>query len=76
MRAEDRVVTSSLSRSIHIHGKHMTITVFKGILLDDDWLFEVADDEGYLDVSLMHTTRTETHLTQRSGLCVRRTNRT
>jgi hypothetical protein len=51
MRAEDRVVTSPLSRSLHIHGKHMTITVFKGILLEDDWLFDVTDDEGNLNVS-------------------------
>jgi hypothetical protein len=51
MKAEDCVVTSPLSRSFDIAGKHLTITVFKGILVDDDWHFEVIDANGNKDFS-------------------------
>lgn len=51
MKAEDEVVTSPLSRKLDLGDKHLMINVFKGTLADDDWLFEVVDDQGRADIS-------------------------
>lgn len=51
MKAEDEVVTSSLSRSLDIGGKHLVINVYRGAFSDDNWFYEVVDADGHADVS-------------------------
>jgi len=50
MKVEDKIVTSPLSRAIHVNGKHLTVNVYKGAFDEDEWLFEVVGD-GRADVS-------------------------
>lgn len=51
MKAEDEVVTSSLSRTLDVGGKHLVINVYRGAFSDDDWFYEVVDANGHADVS-------------------------
>lgn len=51
MKAEDEIVTSSLSRPLVIDGKRLMINVYRGTFRDDDWFYEVVDAEGHADVS-------------------------
>ncbi|MBS0250433.1 MAG: hypothetical protein JSR78_05145 [Proteobacteria bacterium] len=51
MKAEDEVVTSPLSRSLDVGGKHLMINVYRGALRDDDWFYEVVDGDGRAEVS-------------------------
>lgn len=51
MKAEDEIVTSTLSRSLDIGGKHVMINVYRGAFSDDDWFYEVVDADGHTDVS-------------------------
>ena len=50
MKVEDKIVTSPLSKTIHVNGKHLTVNVYKGAFDEDEWLFEVVGD-GRADVS-------------------------
>lgn len=51
MKAEDQVMTSALSRALDIGDHHLMINVFKGTFDDDDWFFEVVDEQGRAEIS-------------------------
>jgi hypothetical protein len=51
MWLEDAVVTSRLSRSLTIAGRHIVVNVFRGAFIDDDWFFEIIENENRSDVS-------------------------
>ncbi len=50
MRAEDEVVTSPLSRTLEISGHVVTIAIYRGTQLGDDWMLEVVDERGISNV--------------------------
>jgi len=51
MKQEDLIVTSPLSRELDVGNRHLVISVFRGAFEDDDWLFEVVDNNGCADIS-------------------------
>ena len=51
MKAEDKVITSPLSRAVDIGGQHLVINVYKGAFDDDPWFFEILDSHGLADIS-------------------------
>lgn len=53
MNVEDEVVTSPLSRTIDINGKHLMVNVYKGAFEEDEWSFEVVQSDGHAEVSPM-----------------------
>jgi hypothetical protein len=51
MKSEDRVMTSPLSGAFNVGNRRLVINVFKGTFDDDDWFFEVVDDQGNAEIS-------------------------
>lgn len=51
MKLEDEIVTSPLSCSLDIRGRRVVIKVFKGAFFEDEWLFELIEDQHTFNVS-------------------------